>query len=317
MRDGVLTFADEHEAGQGQTSEAFGFKWSKRETYASGAVRETQIRWLDTRYGGRNPLDYVAAQQGPIVLDAGCGSGFSADIIFEGQWDRIRYIGSDISSAVAIARENLAPRCRDSLFIQCDLTKLPVRPGSVDLILSEGVLHHTPSTKGAFDSLVPLLRPGGVFAFYVYNKKGPVREFTDDYLRSIFSAMPPQQAWEDMKAITGLGIALGEMKAKVDIKDDIPSLGIRKGEIDIQRLFYWSVLKAYYRPEFTFDEMNHINFDWFMPKYAFRQTPEEVRGWVEMAGLSIEHLHAEEAGITVVARKPGQAVAVPADAPTP
>jgi len=30
----------------------------------------------------------------------------------------------------------------------------------------------------------------------------------------------------------------------------------------VQRLFYWHVAKAFYRPDLTFDEMNHINFDW-------------------------------------------------------
>lgn len=42
--------------------------------------------------------------------------------------------------------------------------------------------------------------------------------------------------------------------------------------------------------------MYHIDFDWFTPRYAFRQTPEDVRVWVEEAGLTLEHIHVEEAG---------------------
>lgn len=307
MKDGVLTFVADHEAGQGQTSEAFGFKWGKQDTYASPEIREASREWLSQRFGGRSVLSYLGGSTGkPIVLDAGCGAGFSASIVFENDFDRIRYIGADISSAAAIARQNIGPLTSESLFLRSDLTKLPFQPSSIDLIFSEGVLHHTPSTKRAFLSLVPFLKPGGVFAFYVYAKKGPIREFTDDFLRDIFVQMAPDAAWEAMKPITQLGIALGELNAKVDIKEDIPILGIKKGEIDVQRLFYWSVLKTYYRPEFSFDEMNHINFDWFTPRYAFRQTPEEVRIWVEEAGLTVERLHVEEAGITVVARKSQQ-----------
>ena len=80
-------------------------------------------------------------------------------------------------------------------------------------------------------------------------------------------------------------------------------MDIDAGEIDIQRLFYWHVFKCFYRSDFTLDEMNHINFDWYAPKNAFRQTPEQVSDWCLEAGLNIERKEVEEAGITIVARK--------------
>jgi hypothetical protein len=49
--------------------------------------------------------------------------------------------------------------------------------------------------------------------------------------------------------------------------------------------------------------MNHINFDWYAPTNAHRQTPEQVRLWCAQAGLDIEREIVEEAGITVIARK--------------
>ena len=63
------------------------------------------------------------------------------------------------------------------------------------------------------------------------------------------------------------------------------------------------MLKSFYRPEYSMDEMNHINFDWFAPKNAFRQTPEVVRQWCLESGLDVVHERVEEAGITIVARK--------------
>jgi hypothetical protein len=63
-------------------------------------------------------------------------------------------------------------------------------------------------------------------------------------------------------------------------------------------------MKAYYRPDWSLDELNHINFDWYRPTNSHRQTPEEVRAWTEAAGLKILDLKTEEAGITVVAQKP-------------
>ena len=65
------------------------------------------------------------------------------------------------------------------LVCQADIGRLPFRPGTFDFILSEGVLHHTPSTRAALLTLAGHLRPGGMIAFYVYAKKAPVREFTD------------------------------------------------------------------------------------------------------------------------------------------
>jgi hypothetical protein len=87
------------------------------------------------------------------------------------------------------------------------------------------------------------------------------------------------------------------------VPEAIELLGIPAGPIDLQRLFYWHVIKAYHDPALSLDEMAHINFDWFAPRNAHRQTPEEVRSWCAEAGLEVEHEDVQEAGITVVARK--------------
>ena len=88
--------------------------------------------------------------------------------------------------------ERKAPGC----FLQASLTELPFTPNTFDLILSEGVLHHTDSTRGAFEAMVKLLKPGGRFMFYVYRRKGPIREFTDDYIREKMQKMGPEEAWK-------------------------------------------------------------------------------------------------------------------------
>ena len=139
--------------------------------------------------------------------------------------------------------------------------------------------------------------------FYVYRKKGPIREFTDDYIREKLQPLNQEEAWKALEPISKLGKVLGDLNIQIDIPERVDLLGIDAGEIDIQRLFYWHVFKCFYRPDFTLDEMNHINFDWYAPKNAFRQTPEDVRNWCKQASLKIEHEHIEEAGITIVARK--------------
>ncbi len=182
---------------------------------------------------------------------------------------------------------------------------LQLAPRSVDVIFSEGVLHHTDSTREAVLALASLLRPGGRFLFYVYRRKGPIREFTDDYVRALLQTMSPQQAWRAVEPISRLGAALGRLNVVVEVPEDIDLLDIPAGSIDIQRLFYWHVLKAFYRPDATLEELNHINYDWYAPANAHRQSPEDVRAWCAEAQLEIEREVVQESGITVVARRLG------------
>ena len=305
-REGLSRDQKIHDAAQAQTRDMFAYKWRRESTYASDALRSAQLAWLDSRYGGRNLLDHLGcgANERPLVLDAGCGAGFSAKLIFNNLFHRIRYVGTDISEAIDIAAREIRALSMDSFFVQADLMRLPLADGAFDVVVAEGVLHHTPSTRDALHALARLLKPGGIFAFYVYNKKAPIREFTDDYIREQVADLPPEEAWRAIESLTRLGVALGELNVEIAVSEDVPLLGIVKGQYNIQRLFYWAICKAYYRPEFSFEEMNHINFDWFTPKYCHRQTPQEVISWCNEAGLSLEHITTEEAGITVVARRP-------------
>ena len=236
-------------------------------------------------------------------IDAGCGAGMSALELFGELLGRVRYLGVDVSEAVDVAAARFAERGIEAAFLQADISNLPLPPASADLIFSEGVLHHTNSTRGSLGALAKLLKPGGRLLFYVYRRKGPVREFTDDLIREKLQSMSPQQAWEALEPLTQLGIALGELGTEIDIPQPIDLLGIPAGRIDVQRLFYWHVAKMFYRPDLSFDEMNHINYDWYAPANAARQSAEEVRTWCADFGLVVEREVVEEAGITIIARK--------------
>ena len=289
---------------QAQTEETFGFKWKKRDTFESDVSLARIREWLFERYGDVAGAGWLADHgTRPLLLDAGCGAGMSALELFGEILGQIRYLGVDVSEAVDVAADRFAERGIGAAFLQADITNLPLPPASVDLIFSEGVLHHTNSTRGSLGALTKLLKPGGRLLFYVYRRKGPVREFTDDLIREKLQSMTPQQAWKALEPLTQLGITLGELGAEIEIPQPIDLLGIPAGRTDVQRLFYWHVAKMFYRPDLGFDEMNHINYDWYAPANAARQTAEEVRAWCTEFGLSIEREVVEEAGITVIARK--------------
>jgi len=301
---GILRLGAAVSSAQRQTAVAFGFKWAKRSTFESPAFRSRTRAWLFERYGDVSGASWWGDYgEAPLVLDAGCGAGLTALELLAGRLDSIRYVGADISDAVDVAATRFAEEGAPGAFLQADLTDLPFRDGSFSVVLAEGVLHHTDSTEEAFRRLARLVAPDGRFLFYVYRKKGPIREFTDDYIRDRIQALDPSEAWEALIPLTKLGRALGELAVEVDVPEEVDLLGMPAGRIDVQRLFYWHVLKAYYDPEYSLEELNHINFDWYAPRNAHRHSPEEVRRWCAEAGLGVERENLQEAGITVVAHR--------------
>lgn len=291
---------------QRQTEDTFGYKWKRRETYESDAVQSEWRRWLIEKYFD-NDLSKLEVLLGGSslpkkVVDVGCGSGGSALLLFGDHLKNHKYIGIDISEAVFVAKTRFEERGITAEFIQSDLNDLPDHISDIDILFSEGVLHHTDSVKGAIANLAPRLKRGGVFMFYVYSKKAPIREFTDDLIRNAIKDMSNDDAWKALEPLTKLGEILGKLGVQIEIKEEIPYLGIPKGVYDLQRLFYYKICKAYFRPDYSLDEMNHINFDWFRPTNCFRHTPEEIVQFCEVAGLTVERLHVEDSGITVIAK---------------
>jgi ubiquinone/menaquinone biosynthesis C-methylase UbiE len=301
VREGVLRAVEYVSAAQAQTSEVFGYKWNRRDTFESPNARSVMRDWLRARYGEPSEMSWL--KDNDILIDIGCGAARSSIELFGDRLKQLRFIGADISAAIDVAADSFGAAGLNGEFIQCDLNALPFREESCDVLFSEGVLHHTDSTKKAFERTARLVKPGGRFMFYVYRKKGPVREFTDDYIREKLQGLSPEQAWKAMEPLTKLGIAFGQLNTKITVPEDVELLGIKAGEYDVQRLLYWNVVKMFYRSDLSFDEMAHINFDWFAPVNAHRQTEQEVRKWCDDCGFDVEREVIEEAGITIIARK--------------
>lgn len=291
-------------SAQKQTQSTFGFKWKKEDTFNSEASLKRMKEWLLERYQEpQNWLDQLKINN-PYILDAGCGAGMSGFEYWGSVADKIQYVGIDISEAVYVANKRaLEKGFYNNLFMQQSIDNLPFQELLFDIIFSEGVLHHTDSTEKTFSHLSQFLKQDGFFMFYVYRKKSPIREFTDDYIREQLQSLSPEDGWNELKSLSKLGIEIGKLNLEIDVPEDVNFLGIPYGKINLQRLFYWHIFKAFYDPNLSFDEMHHINFDWYAPKNAHRHTVEEVRSWCDQNNLKVEYLKEEEAGITCVARK--------------
>ena len=287
--------------GLTQVQATFGYKWTRQSWWGmEGESAKLMEEWLLPRYGWPDRKAYDAFMRTRSwVLDAGCGLGREALRMARSNPAAV-VVGLELSHCVDEAANHARKQGMENVFfVQADLTSPPFRPAAFDFIMSEGVLHHTEDTRAALQALVSLLMPSGQIGFYVYRKKAPLREYADDYVRGLVQGRSPDEAWKMMESLTKLGKALAGLNAEVEVPEDVAVLGIRAGRYDIQRLIYYTMFKCYWNGRLTFDENVHVNFDWYTPRYASRHTVEEIRAWIEEAGLTVAHESVEESGITI------------------
>jgi len=106
------------------------------------------------------------------VLEVGCGTGQMTNFLGMGRGRTA--IGTDLCmNSLRLARDF---RDRFSInnahFLQANLFRPPFAPASFDVVISNGVLHHTSDCAGAFRSVARLVKPGGVIVIGLYNWLG-------------------------------------------------------------------------------------------------------------------------------------------------
>ena len=149
-------------------------------------------------------------------------------------------------------------------FIQADIFHLPFRPESFSGIYSHGVLHHTPDPPKAFQSLVPLLKPGGFFSIMVYASYNKAYIQTTTFYRKFTTHLPKR-----------LLLYLCYLSVPLYYVNKIPVLGPFITRI----LFPVSV-------NFPTRQWRICNtFDLYSPRYVFFYDHVEVFNWYKQAGL--------------------------------
>ena len=127
------------------------------------------------------------------VLEVGCGTGQLSN--FLGISCR-RIVGVDLClNSLRLGERFRATHGLERIsFMQMNLFRLAFKPEQFDVILCNGVLHHTSDPYGGFRGLLPFLKPGGHIVIGLYNRYG---RLMTDFRRQIFRATRGRAKWID------------------------------------------------------------------------------------------------------------------------
>jgi SAM-dependent methyltransferase len=201
---------------------------------------------------------------GKRLLDAGCGNGTLTAAL--SAFD-MEVLGLDLNEGLGRAYANRGKYAKDAAnrvqYVQGNLVVPPLKPGLFDLVYSSGVIHHTPSSRTAFTSLVSLTKKGGRLYIWVYGKRGwPVRVF--------FWLGRSLKKWMSLRSVLTVCWMLAPIYKFAAVL--LNALGIMK-----------------FRPrnnrEITLDL-----FDAFAPRYNHYHSESEVRSWFEAHGFTNIHV---------------------------
>lgn len=119
---------------------------------------------------------------GSRVLDCGCGTGQLAN--FLGIAHRT-VLGSDIClNSLRLAQQfKLKNRLERVHFVQMNLFRPVFAQETFDVVICNGVLHHTSQPYGGFRTLVSLVKPGGYLIVGLYHRYGRI---ATDLRRALF-----------------------------------------------------------------------------------------------------------------------------------
>jgi len=280
---------------QNQTNNAFSEKWEKYEkTQEKEKLYEMQKRWYLELYGFSSEKELAEfLKNKKIIFDAGCGLGYKA-AWFAKLSPSSLVIGMDFSDSAKIAAHTYI-ELSNLFFIKGDIANTPFIDNCIDYVSCDQVIMHTEDPELTFTELARVTSYQlGEFACYFYAKKALPRELLDDYFRIHCKNMSNDELWELSEQLTELGKLLSELNVSFQCPE-IPSLGIKAGEYDIQRFIYWNFMKCFWNEDLGKETSVATNFDWYSPSNAKRFSEEEVRALINSNRMIINYLHKEDA----------------------
>jgi uncharacterized protein YbaR (Trm112 family)/SAM-dependent methyltransferase len=218
-------------------------------------------------------------EQSPLkVLEVGAGSGFetaSLERVTKGS-----IFGFDLNLALVRKGHLLSsnPFINNSI---ASAFRLPLRPRTFQVVYSNGVLHHTYSTKDAFDAVEQFRAEDGVICIWVYAY--------EDYNTGRMSALLYVAEWTFRPRIARLPNFWQNMVVKL-LAHQLHRQYRRYGHLS--------------RDKWTFKDSEHSARDRWTPLYAHRHSFKEIIMWFQEKGLQYQLIDAkayqEKVGIPLI-----------------
>ena len=140
-----------------------GRAWAQELGYPEPALSRVPDASVESFAGVANHWTLGRIERGIVVLDLGCGAGTDLLIAAQMTGREGRAIGVDMT-------ESMLERARTSaeemgvgnvVLREALIEELPIETGSVDVVISNGVIDLVPDKEAVFDEIDRVLRPGG------------------------------------------------------------------------------------------------------------------------------------------------------------
>jgi SAM-dependent methyltransferase len=140
-----------------------GRAWAQELGYPEPELSRVPDASVESFAGVANHWTLGRIEPGEVVLDLGCGAGTDLLIAAQMTGPEGCVIGVDMTESMLRRARASAEDMRlgNVLLHEALIEELPLETGSVDAVISNGVIDLIPDKEGVFDEIDRVLRPGG------------------------------------------------------------------------------------------------------------------------------------------------------------
>ena len=194
----------------------------------------------------------IEKSEGKIITDVGCGCG--RNLVYSSKFAN-KLIGVDLSRQSLDFAKNFVQSENLELVLGNNLD-IPLKDNFSDLVISDGVVHHTGDTIGSFKECVRVLKPGGLLYLAVY-KKYRYYPFLYKYIGFFLRVLN---------------------KTKV-------------GNFIMENTFvllHFLMYKIFRKQKLILQETRNIFYDYFITPIATFQSKKDVESWINDSACTLE-----------------------------
>jgi ubiquinone/menaquinone biosynthesis C-methylase UbiE len=226
----------------------------KEETFYDNTPFEYGYSSKEEIIANMNPLlkNLMEQNKGKVFCDIGCGCG--RNLVYASKFAS-KVVGVDLSSQSLSFTKSFVQS--DNLeLLEGNNLAIPLDNAIADVVVSDGVCHHTGDTIGAFKECVRILKPNGLLYLAVY-KKFRYYPLVYHLVGGFFRLMNK----------------------------------VRVGNFIVEKVlvnFHYLMYKFFKKQKLSLAETRNIFYDYFITPVATFQSKKDVNSWCKMNNCTIE-----------------------------